>query len=177
MMSKRKLLWLYHRWLKHRLGYCGEDVFFHGWIRITNPGNVFIGNNVCIGDNAFIDSLGEVYIGDNVRIGANFRCIAHNHNIEGDLLPYDEKLLFKDIFIEDNVFIGRDVLVLNGSMLLEGCVIGAGCIISGIIKPLNVVVSAPIRVIRRRDEVSYNVLVSGEQFIKPGTGFVKMRED
>ena len=177
MLSKRKLLWLYHRWLKHRLGSCGESVIFNGWIRITNPKNVFVGNNVCVGDNTFIDSVGKVIIKDNIRLGANLRCIAHNHNIEGDMLPFDNRLIARPVFIEDNVFVGRDVLILGGSVLSEGCVVGAGCVVSGMINPLDVVVSAPLRVVRKRDEVLYNVLVSGEQFIKPGTGFVKMSED
>lgn len=69
----------------------GDNVRFHG-MKITGKGRVDIGS--------YVIAAGDCMI------------ITQNHNYEGDAIPYDDTLNFRDVVIGDFVWIGARVLIL-----------------------------------------------------------------
>ena len=62
-----------------------------------------IADNVVL-NGITIGGLGNVYIGNNCRIGRDCLIITSNHNYnKPDRLPYDDKLISKDVIINNNV--------------------------------------------------------------------------
>ena len=120
-----------NRRLMSRLASCGKGVGFSGRIVIRSPKNVVIGNNVHIGDNAWIKGQGGLTIGDNCHISRNFTLYTVNHRYEGNRLPYDEQLVKKPVVIGRNVWIGMNVCVVPGTTIGDGAIIGMGTVVSG----------------------------------------------
>jgi acetyltransferase-like isoleucine patch superfamily enzyme len=104
-------LWRIIRWFKERvesernrglmlrLASCGKGVGLSRRIVIHSPKNVAIGNNVHIGDNAWIQGNGGLWMGDNCHISRNFTLYTANHCYGGNRLPYDEVLELKPVVI------------------------------------------------------------------------------
>jgi maltose O-acetyltransferase len=163
--KKRRLMHYYlqekYRKRAKRIGKC---VRFNGVSYIGNIENMEIGNNVHIGDNAYISALGGVYIGDNTHISRNFVLYTDNHRYEGTLLPYDDTFVLKKVVIEKNVWIGMNVTVLPGTHIEEGAVIGAGSVVKGRIEKYAVVGAAPAHVIRHRDAKRYETLEKARRY-------------
>ncbi|RLA64061.1 MAG: acyltransferase [Epsilonproteobacteria bacterium] len=162
---KRLVFTPYHRWLKSSLKSCGTDVFFGGWLRISDPGKVELGDRVSIGNNAFISSEGGLSVGDNTRIAPNVVIYTYNHNCVGDLLPHDEKLLLKPVRIGRNVWIGSNVKLVPGVTVGDGAVVGMGTVVTGDVPPLAVVGNQRMRVINHRDEKHYNELDNAHRYM------------
>lgn len=115
-------------------------------------GSIIIGNNVYIGENAYVlagngrvDIGNDVYAGNNlVLLGGGNISIANNvlmsHNIVISSSSHDLKdkkimanktpAIFKAISILDNVFIGANTSILMGVTIKEGAVIGAGSVVT-----------------------------------------------
>lgn len=158
IMSYLKKLFfsIYHSMLRSSLKSCGENVFFGGWIRVSDPSRVEIGDNVAIGNNAFIDSTGGLRIGDNSRIAPNIIMYTHNHNYEGNMLPYDEKQILRGVEIGKNVWIGTNVKITPGVKIGDGAIVGMGTVVNEDVFPLAIVGSQKMRVIKYRDKKHYN---------------------
>lgn len=122
-----------------RLAACGKGVGFYGRTVIHSPKNVAIGNNVHIGDNAWIQGDGGLQIGDNCHISRNLTLYTVNHRYRGDCLPYDEQLDLKPVVIGRNVWIGMNVCVAPGSTIGDGAIIGMGTVVSGEVPPLCII--------------------------------------
>ena len=144
--------------LKNELGYCGKGVRFNGRIVITSPESVSIGNNVHIGDNAWIKGEGGLVIGDNTHISRNLVLYTVNHDYLGSRLPYDENLIKKPVQIGRNVWIGMNVCIAPGTVIGDGAIIGIGTVVFGKVPPLAIIGSAPWRIIGERPADHYNRL-------------------
>ena len=155
---KKIFFWAYHGMLKSSLKSCGKNVFFGGWIRITCPEKVDIGDNVAIGNNAFIDSVGGLRIGNNSRIAPNVVIYTYNHNYEGDMLPYDEKHIPRGVEIGKNVWIGTNVKITPGVRIGVGAIVGMGTVVNADVPPLAIVGGQKMRIIKYRDKKHYNEL-------------------
>lgn len=158
------VLFLSNEYLKTKMGYCGDGVRLHGNLRITSPENIFIGNNAHINQGAFLRTEGGLRIGDNVHIARNLTIYTMNHNYHGNSLPYDSSLIYKPVTIERNVWIGMNVCITPGVTIGEGAIVGMGTLVSKDIPPLAIVVGAPSRIIRYRDEQHYNSLNATGRF-------------
>lgn len=141
--------------LMARLAHCGQGVHFNGRIDLAGPEFVSIGNNVHIGDGAFIKAAGGLVIGDHVHISRNLTLYTINHQYEGLRLPYDETLTYKPVTIERNVWIGMNVCITPGVTIGEGAIIGMGTVVSKDVPPYAVVGSQPYRVLKQRDVAHY----------------------
>jgi len=147
-----------------RAKYIGKCVRFNGISYIGNIENISIGNNVHIGDNAYISAKGGLEIGDNTHISRNLLLYTDNHNYKGKYLPYDETYIEKKVVIEKNVWIGMNVVVLPGTYIEEGCIIGAGAVVAGRIKKCSVYGASLGKIINKRDEEHYFTLDKDRQF-------------
>ncbi|QHS23489.1 acyltransferase [Virgibacillus sp. MSP4-1] len=129
-----KLIHLYlQNFYKRKMKNIGRGVYFNGISQITGIQEITVGNNVHIGNNAYIRAEGGLYIGDNTHISRNVVIYTHNHNYEGELLPYDKTHKFRKVLIEENVWIGINVVILPGTHIKEGAIIGAGAVVSGVV--------------------------------------------
>ena len=70
---------------------------------------------------------------------------------------YDETIK-KPVVIERNVWIGINVTIVPGVTIGEGAIVGAGSVVAKDIPSLAIVGSAPLRIIRYRDNDHYTRL-------------------
>lgn len=138
------------------LGRVGVNVTIDRSLAYQYPENIYLGRNVYLGPNCFIHAMGGVEVGDGVIIGPNVSIHSANHRYDGaESLPYDKEHVLRKVHIGENVWVGANVIIVPGAIIGEGAVIGAGCVVSGVIKPLSVVIGNPCRVIKQRNSEHY----------------------
>lgn len=141
--------------LYERLGSVGPQCRLNGRIHVTGAENVYLGNNVHIGHNAWIRGEGGLIIGDNTHISRNVTIYTVNHDYHGDVLPYDQTLLKKSVKIGANVWVGMNVSIAPGTRIGEGAIIGLGATVSGDVAPLSIISNQKYRTVRFRDKKHY----------------------
>ena len=144
-----------HERLKGKLKRCGEGVCFYGDIRFTGPKQAELGDNVHIGNNAFIRAEGGLFIGDHAHISRNFLLYTMSHRTDGERIPYDEGWVEKPVHIGANVWIGMNVTIAPGTRIGDGAIIGMGTTVSGEVPPMAIVVGAKWRIVGERDAAHY----------------------
>jgi acetyltransferase-like isoleucine patch superfamily enzyme len=158
---------VYTQALSAKLQKCGRNVQLHYPLFISNPESVQIGSNVHINRDAFIRSSGGLTIGDNTHIARNVVIYTVNHNYAGSRLPYDDTAIKKPVEIGKNVWIGINVTIVPGVKIGEGAIIGAGTVVATDVPPLAIVGSAPLRILKFRDEQHYRELEEMQQYGGP----------
>jgi UDP-2-acetamido-3-amino-2,3-dideoxy-glucuronate N-acetyltransferase len=107
--------------------------------------NVFIENDVVIGDNVTIKC--GVQIWDGIRIG-NEVFIGPNATFTNDLFPrskkYPEK--FSQTVIHDGASIGANATILAGNVIGSNAMVGAGAVVTKSVPPNAIVVGNPARI-------------------------------
>jgi maltose O-acetyltransferase len=155
----RQITWLLsNEFTKGRFGGCGKGVRIYGRLQVSAPGNVVLGDNVHINDNAFLRAEGGLSIGENTHISRNLVVYTMNHQYEGARLPYDEQKILKPVSIGRNVWIGMNVCIVPGVTIGEGAIIGMGAIVSQDVPPLAVIGNPPPRILKERAEKHYHEL-------------------
>ena len=155
--------YLHNKYYK-KLKYIGQGVRFNGISNIHGLNFIELGDNVHIGNNAWIKGEGGLYIGDNTHISRNLVLYTINHQYNGELLPYDNKSIKKKVIIDNNVWIGMNVIILPGTHIEEGCIIGAGSVVSGKVEKLSIYGASLGKIIKLRDEEHYNRLNKNKQY-------------
>lgn len=125
---------------------------------ITHIENLILGENIYIGPEAWFVLRGECCIGNGTIFGPRCKIHTSNHNYEGEMLPYDHIYNVKGVTIGENVWIGADVAIMPGVTIGEGAVIAACSCVTKDVPPLAVVGGNPAKVIKFRNEESYNRL-------------------
>lgn len=143
------------RYYLHLLGSHGKNVHIENGCSL-NAKNIFIGDNVFIGDGAkFLSSSAKIYIGNNVMFGPNVSIVTGDHNINtlGTLMINAHEKMDgddQDVIIEDDVWVGMGVIILKGVRVGKGSVIGVGTLLTKDILPYSVVTNERITRIRKR---------------------------
>ena len=122
---------------------------------IFNESNLICQDYIHIGSGSWMSLFGKLYIDRGTIIGPRVKIHTANHNYEGNMLPYDENVLVKDIHIGPNVWIGADVTILPGCVIGEGAIIGACSCVTKDIPPLAIVGGNPARILKYRDSELY----------------------
>lgn len=143
---------------KMQMKSCGQGVGLWGNMKITGINQVSLGNNVHIGENAFIRAEGGLTIGDNTHISRNLVLYTMNHDYHGNRLPYDEKMIYKSVFIGKNVWIGMNVCITPGTIIHDGVIIGMGTTVSGEVPPLSIIGGEKWRILGHRNPEHYELL-------------------
>ncbi len=143
-----------------KLKFCGKGVHFHGRIRFVFPENIRLGNNVIVGENAYVDGRGGLIVGNNTHISRNVVI----HDYTGTCLPYDNNYILKPVFVGDNVWIGTNVVIVPGVEIGNGAIIGAGTVVSKSVPSLAIVGNQQIRIIKYREKAHYEELVAAESY-------------
>lgn len=114
------------------------------WFEI--PWNVTIGNNVMIGEEAIIYSLGHITIGDRTMVSQYSHLCGGSH----DSTTREMVLLRVPIIIGADVWIAADVFVGPGVRVGDGTVVGARSSVFHDLPAWKVCHGSPARVVRDR---------------------------
>ena len=108
-----------------------------------------IGNNVGI-SSACIWSSKSITIGNNVKIGGDSIIIdSDSHSLDYLIRKdSDNKIISKDIIIEDDVWIGTRSIILKGVTIGARSIIGAGSVVTKDIPTDCIAAGNPCRIIR-----------------------------
>ena len=135
----------------------GEGCNIHGQITIFYPEKCKIGNNVRIGEGAFLFCKGGLEINDNTQISRNVCVYTANHNIAGNQIPYDQTYIEKKVIIGHSVWIGMNVCIVPGTIIGDGAIIGMGTTVSGEVPEGAIIVGAYSRQVGNRDMTKFNM--------------------
>lgn len=110
-----------------------------------------IGDNVGIGEFAYLGGAGGLKIGDNCIIGQYFSCHPENHLFDNaETLIKEQGVVRKGIKIGKNCWIGSKVTILDNVQIGDGCVIAAGAVVHKSFPPNTVIGGVPARAIKKR---------------------------
>ncbi len=111
--------------------------------------HIRIGNNVGIGEFAYLGGGGGLEIGDDCIIGQYLSCHPENHNFQDTTRRIREQgVSRKGIKIGKNCWIGAKVTVLDGVTVGDNCVIAAGAVITKSMPANSVIGGVPAKVIK-----------------------------
>src|SRR5690606_27985315 len=120
--------------------------------RFRSIENLEVGDNVNIGFDNFLQSIGGLTIGNDVSFAPGVKIWTTNHNIDDPDVPMrDQGQTNKPVVIGDDVFVASNAFVLPGAILPRGCVVSAGAVVSGkAYRPYSILAGNPARVIGYR---------------------------
>ncbi len=150
---------------KRRLKSCGNRVIFACGVKLVEPKNISIGENVRIGANSILSGQGGIVVGNNVSFGREVLIWSANHNYYSPKsLPYDSTYIKRKVVIEDNVWLGARVSVVPGVRIGEGAVVALGAVVTKDVPKCAVVAGNPAKVIKYRDLDKYNKLKANNKY-------------
>jgi len=158
---KKILQFYYTRRVKIRCASYNLPLKVNGKSNVTSE--TFLGYNVNF-NGMSISGHGKVIIGNNFHSGSECLMITHIHNYEGTEIPYDSRLIHKNIHIGDNVWFGSRVIVLGGVTIGEGAIIQAGSVVVSDIPKYAIAGGHPAKVFSSRDKEHYEKLKSEGKF-------------
>ncbi len=120
----------------------------------NNLGNfIKIGNNVGIGEFAYLGGAGGLEIGDDCIIGQYFSCHPENHQFgDTNQLIRMQGVTRKGIRIGKNCWIGAKVTILDGVTIGDNCVIAAGAVVNKNMPNGTVIGGLPAKVLKTIDK-------------------------
>ncbi|NKG29776.1 acyltransferase [Erwinia rhapontici] len=155
----------------------------HG-LSISGSKNIFIGENVYLGNNSWLDSIGDgvIYIGDNVSCSQNVHIaaqstvkIGNGALIGSDVLITDHDHKFGKCFeniipkkrgltvkgnteIGENVWLGDNVKVLSGVTLGKNVVVAANSVVTKSFSAGLVIGGIPARILEKKSNNSHGLI-------------------
>lgn len=118
---------------------------------------IHIGNNVGIGEFAYLGGAGGLEIGNDCIIGQYFSCHPENHYYQdNNQLIRHQGVSRKGIKIGNNCWIGSKVTILDGVTIGDNCVIAAGAVITKSMPANSVIGGVPAKMIKRIGQSANN---------------------
>ena len=137
--------------LKENLGGMGEKVWIAKTFNCDNGKNIYIGSNFTGNYNITMLDIREIYIGDNVMIGPNTLITTVGH----PLSPMGRRKhlgIAKPVTIGNDVWIGGNVTILPGVTIGNNVVVAAGAVVTKDVPDNCVVGGVPARKIKDIDD-------------------------
>ena len=154
----RGLYFLYSNYFginRRGFGKIGDYVTLTPPFQITRKKNIYIGDHVGIGPNAFISAINaDVIIKGNCTIAEHLTVHTGNHaRLKGmyvtDITEKNKpKGYDKDVVIEKDVWIGCNVTILSGVHIGRGATIAAGAVVNKNIPPYCIAGGVPAKPIK-----------------------------
>jgi acetyltransferase-like isoleucine patch superfamily enzyme len=121
---------------------------------LNNIGNkIVIGNNVGIGEFAYLGGAGGLEIGDECIIGQYLSCHPENHNYDNlEIAIRHQGVSRKGIIIGKNCWIGSKVTILDGVNIGNGCIIAAGCVVTKSFSENSIIGGVPAKLLKKRKD-------------------------
>lgn len=111
--------------------------------------HIHIGDQVGIGEFAYLGGAGGLEIGDQCIVGQYFSCHPENHNYTDKKIPIRlQGTSRKGIKIGQNCWIGSKVTILDGVEIGDNCVIAAGAVVTKSMPPNSIIGGVPAKVIK-----------------------------
>ncbi len=108
-----------------------------------------IGDNVGIGEFAYLGGAGGLEIGEDCIIGQYLSCHPENHRFEGLGIPIRlQGVSRKGNSIGANCWIGAKVTIVDGVNIGANCVVAAGAVVTKSMPPNSLIGGVPARVLR-----------------------------
>lgn len=135
--------------LKSLIKECGNNVRIGTNVTIIGWNNLIIMNNVSIHSNCYIDATGIISIGNDVSIAHNSSIISANHTWSQVNVPIKyNKIVLKNVKIENNVWIGCGCRILAGVKIESRSIIAAGAVVNEDVKSNTIVGGIPAKKIK-----------------------------
>ena len=109
----------------------GKNVTIKPCVNIKYPWNLVIGDNTCVGENVWIDSLVPIIIGCNVCLSQGALLLTGSHNYKKTTFD----LLVDKIILEDGVWIGAGAIVNKGITAGSHAVLTSGSVANKNLEP------------------------------------------
>lgn len=142
---------------RSKYGYIGAQTNIPRDIKVSNPSNIFLYDNVSIGGNAILYAtnakitIKKYFVAaDGLRISTG----QHERRIGRFLgsITENEKNkslnLDNDVIIHEDVWAGFNVTILDGVEIGRGCTIAAGSVVTKSLPPYCIAGGVPAKVIR-----------------------------
>ncbi|WP_116106246.1 acyltransferase [Lewinella sp. IMCC34191] len=137
----------------------GNNVSIGDWSKVVvsttpnNPGTyIRIGNNVGIGEYAYLGGAGGLTIGDDCIVGQYFSCHPENHHFTCPDTPIRHQGVNREgIRIGEDCWIGSRVSILDGVTVGAHSVIAAGAVVNRSFPPYSIIGGVPARLIGQRE--------------------------
>lgn len=124
----------------------GSGSTIHTGARFYNPGNIKIGKDTIIGENAVLDGRDKLIIGSHVDIASEVMIYNSEHDIEDS----NFQAVHKPVILEDYTFIGPRTIILPGVTIGKGAVVAAGAVVTVDVKSFKIVGGIPAKEIGER---------------------------
>lgn len=125
----------------------GKGLVIKNNVNIKFPWKLTLGNNVWLGENAWIDNLDEVKIGNNVCISQGALLLTGNHDYTLSTFDYRNA----PITIEDGAWIGAKTVVCPGVKVQSHAILTVGSIATKELEAYSIYQGNPARKIRIRN--------------------------
>lgn len=130
----------------------GSNVKIYPSVKIFNPNNLRINDNVTIGWGVILYALGVISIGENTIISQYSHLCAGDHDYDS----CDFKLIRPQISIGKNVWVAADSFLAPGINIGDYSVIGARSVVVKDVPAYSVVAGNPARVLKVRLSGKFN---------------------
>ncbi|MBQ0943120.1 WcaF family extracellular polysaccharide biosynthesis acetyltransferase [Ideonella sp. 4Y16] len=124
----------------------GKRVVIRPNVTVTYPWKLIIEDDVWIGDNVTLYTLGEITIRSNTIVSQGSYICAADHDYTKTNFP----IRIRPIAIESGVWIGARVFVCPGVNICSGAVIGAGSVVTKSVLRAGVYAGNPCRFVKER---------------------------
>jgi acetyltransferase-like isoleucine patch superfamily enzyme len=112
---------------------------------------IVIGNNVGIGEFAYLGGAGGLEIGDECIVGQYLSCHPENHNYQDTLISIRHQgVSRKGIKIGKNCWIGSKVTILDGVHIGNGSIIAAGSVVNKSFPENSIIGGVPAKLLKSR---------------------------
>lgn len=139
--------------LKSQFGACGKHVDLGKKAEFYGTENIYIGNNVSIGEGSiFLSTRADIHIGNNVMLAPHVTIVTGDHRV--DLVGRTMKSVTdgekkkendQPVIIEGDNWIGANAIILKGVTIGEGAVVGAGAVVTRSVEPYSCVAGVPAK--------------------------------
>ncbi|MVP00488.1 acyltransferase [Paenibacillus lutrae] len=128
---------------------CGDNVFVGRSVEIKYWERLYIGSNVSIHKQCYLDACGEIRIDDDVSIAHQSSLISFQHSWEDEAQPIrDNPVVCARIHVHSDVWIGCGCRILAGASIGSRSIIAAGAVVTKPVPGYTIAAGVPAKIIK-----------------------------